>query len=188
MAYLSMVWQQQQQSSWCWAACTSMVCQFYVPTVFPTQCSVATITINTDRLLNGQTEHRLLRSECGIDDGEHYWWLLPPLALTGHFASFVWASLTFRRSGTTIVRPRAPRLRSNCLEWWWRPFHCGKWLRRDFAPFGDIVYIEDPAYGPTTCGYLTWCTTIREVAPGKEHSARVRVYPTEDDGGFSCLH
>lgn len=164
--YLPMVWQQQQQSNWCWAACTSMVCQFYIPTMFPSQCSVATITINTGR---SQTSIDCCDPTVASTTGNSTWGILPPLALTGHFASMVWASMNF---GALLGELSAGR--PVCVQIAWRSggghfivingAEQSFWFFPYFPHFPpippippitptELVYVEDPWYGPTVCTY-----------------------------------
>jgi hypothetical protein len=147
---LPMVWQEQQQSNWCWAACTSMVCQFYIPKMFSTQCSVATITINHDRLLAGQTSIDCCNPTVAETTGNSTWGLLPPLALTGHLANLVWTSMDYAALLNELGNGRPI-----CVQIQWRGGggHFIVVNGVNYIPNPDIVWVEDPGSGPAIVAY-----------------------------------
>jgi hypothetical protein len=176
-AYLPMVWQQQQQSNWCWAAVTSMVCQFYSPDIFMSQCSVATAAVNQWR----QTQNPPLAS-CNCCDPavaptgycNVTWGLLPPLQLVGHFGGLQPGQISLDELLTQLSAGNPV-----CVQISWAGggghFIVINGAIKLTLPFLtlNLVWVEDPAYGPGDYAYDTvvsnyqgsgsWATTFPTV-------------------------
>jgi hypothetical protein len=145
---LGIVWQQQQQNNWCWAAVTSMVSEFYHPSSRWNQCAVATATINQWRQSNGLNSVDCCDPKvaptgyCNVT-----WGLLPPLQISGNFASMSNGTIDFAAVESQTLFGGRPV----CVQIAWSGGG-GHFIVVDGASvdgaLADWLHVEDPAYGP----------------------------------------
>lgn len=139
--FLGLDMQQQKENEWCWAAVSTSVALFYVPSAAWTQCAV----------VNGQLHLTTCCQDGGSSACNQPSFLDQALTLVGHLNRDFGGSLTMEQIAAQVDQGKPFGL---CIDWTGGGGHFVVVDGYDLA--AKTIEIEDPWFGRSTVAYSSF--------------------------------